>query len=261
MCILRRLGLAGMVLIAGFSVWADQIPVDGDAWSEYGDAAEAVADGWTRTCGLSQQIVVLPSGPVGSTDVGVQAIQARWDKPFELDKSVSLKTVIELRFYHLESWAGRNVYLRIYMTPTLAEETVGITEKRITFNYETATVWTEYMADFASGTWNWNDDSGMWNAPDGTEELTQLTKIEWYANYFPYFYPVSIGDQMLLDGLHFVTDEPDLIDLEELAEFCSWWMVLCDFGTNNCDGYDYDISGQVDLDDFVTLSQLWLTPE
>lgn len=251
---LRAIGIVGVVILTGF-VFAGQIPAGGDDWSEYSTAAEAEADGWTRTCGLSQQITISADDPnTGSYSVGCRAVQANWYKPFHLAKSVSLAGVTEFRFAHKDSWESRNVALRIYMTPSVSEQAAGITEKRLVFNYQTATGWVLMNTSFDSGTWDWNDDSNMWSAA-GDTELTELTKIEWYANYLPPWSLVSIGDSMLFDGLYFVGPDSDL---EELAEFCSWWMTgICDGINDYCDGYDFELDGDVDMADFNLFAETW----
>jgi hypothetical protein len=77
-------------LVYSAALPAGRIPADGDAWSDYSTAAAAIADGWTRTCALSQQIMVYMDSNTGDFSVGCQAIQSRWDKPFSLVKSAPL---------------------------------------------------------------------------------------------------------------------------------------------------------------------------
>lgn len=91
------------------AVHATVVPADGDSWSEYATADAAKADGWNNTCGLSQMVVVSTDCFTGSWSMGIQAIQARWDKPFELIKSVPLDGFLEVRFLHKDSWDGRYV--------------------------------------------------------------------------------------------------------------------------------------------------------
>lgn len=53
--------------------------------------------------------------------------------------------------------------------------------------------------------------------------------------------------------------DPNLYDLEDLAAFVEVYCQDCSSGNDWCNGFDYDISGTVDTEDFGRFSQLWLT--
>jgi len=248
-------------LVCAAALPAERIPADGDAWSDYSTAAAAIADGWTRTCAQSQQIMVYTESNTGDFSVGCQAIQSRWDKPFSLVKSAPLTAVTQLRFAHKESWANRTVYPRIYMTPTPEEAAAGIVAKRIDLtHYTTALEWTDYVGVLADGTWRWEDSQLGWiTYGPGNTILTTLTGIEWFANYIVFVLPTEIGDSMRIDGLNLITSATACVGIEQLHLLAAWWMsALCGIENAYCQGTDCDLDGDVDLDDFAALSERWL---
>jgi unsaturated rhamnogalacturonyl hydrolase len=53
--------------------------------------------------------------------------------------------------------------------------------------------------------------------------------------------------------------EPNLYNNEDFAGFAEEWQQSCSPGNGWCNGYDYDISGTVDTEDFERFCNLWLT--
>ncbi len=253
----KRNFLAAMICTMSGLLSAGSLPLDQDSWSEYATGMAAESDGWTRSCGLTQQIVSSSDHAVGAYSVGCQAISNQWTKTFHLAKSASLGRVMELRFLHKDSWDGRNVNVRIYMTPTGEEQAAGIIEKWIRFDYVTSTEWTEFAESLDSGTWYWNNLSG--SGETGNTQLTELIRIEWFAYFFPWLQPVSIGDQMLLDHVHFVTTDVDLIDLNDLAAVSRWYgRTDCNASNIYCEYADRYRDGVVDINDLMSLANHWL---
>jgi unsaturated rhamnogalacturonyl hydrolase len=53
--------------------------------------------------------------------------------------------------------------------------------------------------------------------------------------------------------------EPNLYNNEDFAGFAEEWQQSCTSGNGWCNGYDYDISGTVDIKDLSRFARLWLT--
>jgi unsaturated rhamnogalacturonyl hydrolase len=52
----------------------------------------------------------------------------------------------------------------------------------------------------------------------------------------------------------------DLYDFNDFADFANHWLQSgCNSGNSWCGGFDYDISGTVDAEDFIRFNGLWLT--
>ena len=51
-----------------------------------------------------------------------------------------------------------------------------------------------------------------------------------------------------------------LLNFDELAEFAAFWQATDCASKNNCDGYDYEPDGNVDLADLESFCSEWLTP-
>jgi len=254
----KKYFLTAMICMMSYLLSAGSLPLDQDSWSEYATGMAAESDGWTRTCGLSQQIVSSSDHIAGTYSVGCRAISSQWTKTFHFVKSVSLWRVMALRFFHKDSWDDRNVNVRIYMTPTAEEQAEGIIDKWVAFDYVTSTEWTEFVGSFDSGEWHWNNPEGSSEA--GNTQLTELIKIEWFAYYyFPWLAPVSIGDQMLMDHVHFVTMDVDLVDLNDLAAVSRWYgRTDCNPANIYCEYADRYRDGVVDINDLMSLANHWL---
>lgn len=55
--------------------------------------------------------------------------------------------------------------------------------------------------------------------------------------------------------------EDNFVGLEDCAIIAKWWLDDCDIANDFCDGADFDLSGQVTLDDLLTVVQEWLEGE
>jgi unsaturated rhamnogalacturonyl hydrolase len=53
--------------------------------------------------------------------------------------------------------------------------------------------------------------------------------------------------------------DANLYNAEDFAAFAEEWQQSCNSGNGWCSGYDYDISGMVDIEDFERFCNLWLT--
>src|SRR4030042_3145733 len=53
--------------------------------------------------------------------------------------------------------------------------------------------------------------------------------------------------------------EPNLYNNEDFAGLAEEWYQSCSSGNGWCNGYDYDISGTVDIKDLNRFANLWLT--
>lgn len=198
LCLLSLLGLAA-------AAGADTLPADPDAWSEYATHDEAEADGWSRDCGLSQEIVVSDDCCHGGFSVGCRTLVNFWCDNFSLERSVPLEGATHLCFAHKASWSERSFQVRVYMECTAQETAAGYDLKKIALPFATATEWTEYDAVLADGEWSWrNAESHMWSSSGGNTELTQLVSLEWFSCAYV---SIMVGDQVLLDGLHFIVDD------------------------------------------------------
>lgn len=194
-----RLVLILIVLlpVAG-PVAAETLPPDPDGWSEYATAQLAEADGWVRECGLSQAIVVDGDCTAGSWSVGCAATQARWCDEFGLEKAVSLAGVTGLHFWHRADQPGWNFQVRLVMQPTAGEAAQGVEAKRLSWEFPSATDWTEHDFSLAEGQWAWQVN-GMWQDSGYEQTLTEMIGIKWF---FCTYWGVNIGDRLLIDNLH-----------------------------------------------------------
>ena len=50
-----------------------------------------------------------------------------------------------------------------------------------------------------------------------------------------------------------------LYNFTDFADFANEWLLSCNSGNYWCNGFDYDISGTVDVEDLMRFSSLWLT--
>ncbi len=189
-----------LLLLAAGAVPAVTLPPDGDSWSDYANWVEAYDDGWRVGCGITLQLVTPADCQVGSSSVGCQTVGGVWQKEFWIEKTVALDVVTEIVMWQKASWV-KPFSLHAYMLPTAAETAAGITEKRLTWTFDTSTSWSLLDFEIADGTWSWY--AGMWQPTGGNTTLTELTRLAW--DHFAIF-PYSAGDQVLVDGLHFVVD-------------------------------------------------------
>lgn len=193
----------GLALLAAPAVLAGTLPPDGDAWSEYADAAAAAADGWFRECAISQLLIVADDCQCGEWSVGVCALRAYWCDSFGLERPVDLTQATHLHFWHRGDWQGWNFQCRLEMQPTAAEAADGVEVKRAVWEFPSQTTWTELSLALADATWNWRI-GGMWRSYGGTDTLTEMVRVSWS---FCTYSGVEIGDRMLIDQLHLVTTE------------------------------------------------------
>ena len=246
-------------LITTPPILPDTIPSDNDEWTEFDNAILAKESGWLNSCGLSQKIVVSNDHIAGLSSVGCQAIQNRWDKPFEFATLANISQAEELKFFHKDSWEGRNVQLRIYMSPTQVEQNLGIVEKKVVFDYQTADSWTEFSGSLSNGIWSWKDEYNNWENLSGNKVPTTLIRVEWFHIAFAWITPVAVGDKMLIDKMHFTTSSSEgvfsMIDLIVLAN--NWLRSDCDQDNDNCCGADIDLDGFVDFMDISEMSDNW----
>ncbi len=203
-----------VAVLASTGSHAGTIPSDCDQWTEYSDADAAQMDGWIRACGISQQITVSNERMVGSRSVGCRTTRAYWCDEFGIEKEVSLETATGIGFWHKADWTGWNFFLRIYMQPTSAEAADGVTVKRLTFYFPSSTTWVHNSFQFENGQWDWRVNN-MWQSSGYEETLTELVSIQWY---FCRYYGVSIGDEMLIDGLCFQTSESSVPDPGQVVQ-------------------------------------------
>ncbi len=199
-----------VAILATTGVYAGTIPSNNDLWTEYLDASTAQADGWMQECAISQQVTVSNDCCVGESSVGCRSTRAYWCDEFGLEKSVPLDGAVGFSFWHKAAWAGWNFSARIYMQPNPEEVADGVTEKRLVFNFPSSTSWIHNNFDLADGLWEWRVNN-MWQSYGFTPELGDLVSIQWY---FCSYFGVSIGDEMLIDGLCFLTEEsaaPELL--------------------------------------------------
>ena len=198
MRILRYL-LPFVLLLIPTKANAGYLPPDCDSWTEYSEANAAQADGWLRVCGISQQVVTSTDCMVGTYSVGCRTTRSYWCNEYGVEKTASLVGATSFSFWHKADWAGWNFAVRIYMQPTETEAAEGVTVKRLVFNFPSSTSWTENSFELADGLWQWRENN-MWR-PSGYEEtLTELVSVQWY---FCSYFGVTIGDEMLIDGLCF----------------------------------------------------------
>jgi len=213
-----RVLLLGTLLLGAGSASAGTIPEVADSWTEYATVAAAEADGWVRTCGLSQVITVSDDCCVGDWSVGCRAIQAYWCNEFGLEKQIPLTSVSQIYFSHIAPWSW-NFSVRLYMQPTANEASQGVTEKYVYWDFMSQTSWTDNSFDIADGTWSWRDAEG-WQAYGYEETLTEMVSIQWsFCSYFG----VSVGDEMLIDDLRFVTEESSIPTAALGVQFSAPW--------------------------------------
>jgi hypothetical protein len=201
-----------LVLLAAAALPAATLPPDGDSWSDYANWVEAYNDGWRVGCGITLQLVTPTDCQVGSSSVGCQTVGGLWQKEFWIEKTVALDVATEIVMWQKASWV-KPFSLHAYMLPTPEETAAGITEKRLTWTFDTATSWTLEDFAIADGTWSWY--AGMWQPTGGNMTLTELTRLAWdhYA-----IFPYSAGDQVLVDGLYFVIDASGVEGVDVVGE-------------------------------------------
>ena len=201
--------------LVSVGVLAGTVPPDCDQWTEYSDPIAAETDGWLRECGLAQQVTVSDDCVVGSYSVGCRTTRAYWCDEFGIEKEIPLETATSLEFWHKAAWSGWNFAVRIYMQPTSSEAQAGVTIKRLAFNFPSSTTWVQNNFQFEDGQWQWRVNN-MWHDSGYEETLTELISIQWF---FCSYMGVSIGDEMLIDGLCFQTSEcaaPSPVDIVQL---------------------------------------------
>jgi len=192
-----------LTVLVPASILAGHIPQDCDYWTEYSTPNTAEAGGWLRECGLAQEVSISDDCMVGSYSVGCRTTRSYWCDEFGVEKEISLESVASLGFWHKAAWSGWNFAVRIYMQPTITEAEVGVTEKRLSFNFPSSTTWAQNIFQFEDGLWEWRVNN-MWQASGYEETLTELVSIQWF---FCSYFGVTIGDEMLIDGLCFQTSE------------------------------------------------------
>ena len=97
------------------------------------------------------------------------------------------------------------------MQPSSAEAAEGVTLKRLTFNFPNSTTWVHHSFPFEEGLWDWRVNN-MWQTGDFEETPTELVSIQWF---FCSYFGVNIGDEMLVDGLCFQTQESSVLTPRE----------------------------------------------
>ena len=192
-----------LAILAAAGVFAGTIPPNNDLWTEYPDANAAQVDGWMQECAISQQVTVSHDCSLGESSVGCRSTRAYWCDEFGVEKSVPLDGAVGFSFWHKADWSGWNFAVRIYMQPNPQEMEAGVTEKRIVFHFPSSTSWVQNNFDLADGLWEWRENN-MWRSYGYNPELGELVSVQWY---FCSYFGVAIGDEMLIDGLCFLTEE------------------------------------------------------
>ncbi len=192
---------------------AGTVPDDGDSWSEYANWVEAYNDGWNPECGLTLQIITPNTAGdwvVGAGSVGFELQTGVWNKKFTYENpewsSVRLPMdgLTALHFWYRTTWEiATPLYgVRVYVEPTEAEEFVGVTAKRLSWQIPTSLTWTEFQGSFEDAVWECYSGA-LWSPCADTATSTRVLKLEW--DYFEIFGP-GAGHRTLIDGLHFVTE-------------------------------------------------------
>ncbi len=189
------------------------VPLDGDSWSEYDNWVDAYYDGWSPECGLTLQTITPQTAGdsmVGMGSVGFELQSGVWNKDFYYEnpgwsnEGLSMDGLFAFRFWYKTTWevVAPVFDVHVHVEPTEAESLDGITAKRMSWQIPTSLAWAEFDGLFDEAVWECFD--GLeWSPCTDAASYTSILKLEW--KYFEIFGP-GAGNQMLIDGLHFVLD-------------------------------------------------------